>query len=460
MELKTKQNFASAAKTLTQSFEMLLHNETLFLPAHWMTEAIEPTPDPNERIWLPLNQKNLRELGNERCNILFASESELRNFVYMVKQFAIEDSSPVVDLLLRTPDGLKRLNEHGEIEEPDGTFIPNCLLPMLNNDPKDIAFVYETICHWVGSEEDGVSLLHHLATALAPGWSAVKYVLLLGGGRNGKGLLLRMLMGVFGEKNISNVKRQWMAEDSVAIVEVNNKLLNIVMDGPQVYIRDSGTEKTIVAGEPTSVVLKFENTPTRVQTNALFIEGLNSEPKTRDKSPALQARLARFNFPHTFDKDLAFEAQMLSERMLGAFLALLIQHYVHKDELAEKLKPTKYAKELQLDQMLLNSPMLQYIYYLYKQDKNIQLVGMDYDNFIGSFMAWKMGEGYAEMTTIEAEAGFRYCFTINRKTVRVGPNKTSRVRTIGEFKNDAKQLIGLLEGEADDVKDSTDMVEE
>ena len=79
---------------------------------------------------------------------------------------------------------------------------------MLNEDVADKDRVFGVITEWLDSEEEAHSLLHHLATALAPGWSAVKYVLLLGEGRNGKSLLMKMLHQMIGWDNVSSVTRQ------------------------------------------------------------------------------------------------------------------------------------------------------------------------------------------------------------------------------------------------------------
>src|SRR5690606_31537198 len=100
--------------------------------------------------------------------------------------------------------------EEGTLIVPDGTFVPNYVQPQLNESETHKQKVFDTIVEWLGSAEVAKSLLHHLATCLHPGYSAAKYVLLIGEGRNGKGVLLSMLETLFGRENISNITRQMM----------------------------------------------------------------------------------------------------------------------------------------------------------------------------------------------------------------------------------------------------------
>src|SRR5690606_31475051 len=115
---------------------------------------------------------------------------------------------PAEELLVKTEAGLKRLTTDGTLEDPTGAFVPNTLTPMLNEDSAAKKKILRTVAEWVDGEEEANSLLHHLATALAPGWSAVKYVLLLGEGRNGKSVLMKMLQKLLAMENVSHVTRQ------------------------------------------------------------------------------------------------------------------------------------------------------------------------------------------------------------------------------------------------------------
>lgn len=453
LRLTTKQVMADAAHTLATSFELVQHSTTTYIPAHWMTE--EPGPQPaDECIWLPLSRLDKQHLGNRISNILFANDSEITNFDIMLRQFATENNDPVDSLLIRTKVGLRILDEDGVLSKPDGRFRPNVLDPMLNEDEDDKQHVFEVIRDWLNSEEEAHSLLNHLATALSPGWSAVKYILLIGDGRNGKSVLLNMVSDLFGRGNISNVTRQQMADRLPVCSELNNKLLNIVYDGEMTYIKDSSVEKTLIAGEPAVVRMLYENGNTQVQTNALFIEALNSEPKSRDKSGALQKRLSRFFFPNVYKVDKAFERKMRSEKMLGAFLALLLDHYVEQSEIAEKLKQTSTSVALQVEQNLLNSPTHQFITHLVKQDSAWLTKFTDtpvlVDPMVDAFMAWRVQEGFNEYSSADVKRMFKESFLLDWKSIREGSKVVKKQRIVG-VKPDVEALLAQLEGEEDEA---------
>jgi hypothetical protein len=454
LELSSKATLARAARTVAESYELVQHGSHTFIPCHWLTEAIGPLPAA-ERIWQPLTRNDKRRLANQTQNILFATDSELTNFDLMLRQFAIEDESVIQHLLVRTEDGLKMLDETGTLVEPTGQFCPNVLKPVLNTEEAAKAEVFDVIKGWLNSEEEAHSLLHHLATALCPGWSAVKYVLLIGDGRNGKSVLLSMLQDLFGASNVSNVTRQQIAERLPVCVELNNKLLNIIFDGEMAYIKDSSMEKTLIAGEPGYVRLLYENGNTRVQTNALFLEALNSEPKTRDKSGALQKRLSRFWFPNTYPIDMAFEKRMRSDELLGAFLSLLLDHFVTKYELADKLKQTSGSSALQVEQNLLNSPLHQFVSYLVSSDAswNDRLrQPVMVDPLVDSFMAWRVNEGFTEFSTADVKRLFKEGFSTDWKTVREAGKVVKKQRLL-EPKPEILALLNQLKGADEDATD-------
>jgi hypothetical protein len=453
LELKTKKELASYAYTLGTSLQLVRHSSTTYVPADYETLDTTLVPAPERTVWLPYPRHELKLRAASQFGALFGSDSELASFEFMVAQSAQQVDHAVSSLLIKTTEGLRELDEEGQLLVPSGDFRPNFLTPMLNTEQTDKDKVFAVISGWLNSDEEAESLLRHLATSLSPGWSAVKYIMLLGDGRNGKSVMLKMLHRLFGRENVSTVTRQAISEQSAVVTELNGKLLNIVYDGRAEYLKDSGSEKSLVAGEPIPIRKLYESTATIVQTNALFLEGLNREPKTHDKSSALQKRIVRFQFPNVYALDHRFEKAMLSEEMLGAFLALLIDRYVTEDEVAEKLAPTTKAIELQLEQMFANSSGLQFLKYMEETDAMgaVSLLGAPIGELVQKFQSWRLKENdlgsWAEPDVV---AMFQPLLNTERKSLRVG-GEPRKVRVVTSFKTEAQAFLDSLKGEDEDA---------
>lgn len=452
LDLATKKQLAEAAKALASSFALVQRGSTTFIPVDWQTLSPTPTPAPGDSIWLPLEREDKAQLAREVSLILFSSDGELRSFEFMLGQLSTQHRGDVLSILIKTPQGLKVLNARGQLVDPTGDFSPNYVQPLLNDNQADKDLMFATLVEWLDdSEELAHSLLYHLATVLAPHYSAVKYVILIGEGRNGKGVLLAMLSALFGRENVSSITRQMMSEGSPTVSGLNNKLLNIVYDGEMGYIKESSMEKTLVAGEPVSVRLLYESGTTRVQTNALFVEALNLEPKTRDKSSALQKRLARFRFPKVYKQDQAFLETMTSEPMLGALLSLLVDHYVRREDVAEKLELTQASLDLQLDQVFLGSPVLQFMEHLGSTDPSaiakIESGNMTTETFLASFKPWAQSQGMSDRGDGDLLAMMNNSFNVGWKSQRVNGVPTNK-RTIRSIRPETLKALEQLKGPA------------
>jgi hypothetical protein len=458
--LKNKQQLAQESETLATSFEYVYYLDRLYAPMDYETEDDSVIPTDDRKCWKPMDHKAVMRKARAQFDTLFDSEAQLQSFYMKVVQASqhpeADDHYSPSSLLVKTSTGLKTLKADGKLHDPDGSFNPNLLSPVLNEDPKIKAEVREVLNNWLGNEPTEVeSLLNHLATALNPDWSAGKYVLLIGNGRNGKSVLMKMLASVFGRSNCSGISRQDLSEKSPALFDLNSKLLNIVFDGMAVYLKDSGTEKSIITGEEVGVRKLYSSTLATVRTNALFVEGLNQEPKSKDKSSALQARLVRFWFPNKYPVDSDFEKRMLSEEYLGAFLSLLMDHFVKQDEAAAKLAPTARSFDLQLEHMEENSMAMQFLMHVEETDPlgaEAALLGMEFAELTKLFSSWRLKLNDLSVWDPVAVAQlFRPVLLSERRSKRVaGKSHPSKVRVVTGFTQDALDLLAAQRVEVDD----------
>lgn len=465
---RTKKELTQLANDMASGYAIVKCNHTLYLPVNFRTLDIDQNLPPEERVWVPLTMPQVLDLAQQTSKVMFYSDGEKSSFYGMVEQAAKPAYSTPGTVLLVVDDALVELRPDGKLHDPTLEFCPSFISTPINNDEATKAEVHATLVEWLDdSEEDAESLLAHLATALAPHWSAVKYVLLIGEGRNGKSVLMKMIMALLGSHNVSHVTRQDMSASKSTCLDLQSRMANIVFDGPASYLKDSGPEKSLIAGEVTPIRRLYSSLTTPVQTNGLFIEGLNREPKTGDKSLALQKRLVRFQFTRTYELDYRFETRMLSPEILGAFLALLLEHYVKQSEVHTKLKPTQTATNLQLEQMHTNSMPFQFISWFDENDALAVegLIGEQIPDVAAKFKQWRL----TEMGDInvwndkDVEQMLTPLFTTERKSKRIN-GRVRKVRVITGFQLQLAQFIEYLRGEeeaSDHASDSgTTLVDE
>jgi phage/plasmid-associated DNA primase len=441
------------AEILATSFQYVFFNKRLYAPVDYVDVDAGVVPDVERTTWVPISDDMLQVKALQQFDTMFKDPRQQQSFQFMVEQSAIRVFDAQPWLLVKTAQGLRVLKEDGTLHEPDGTFIPNTIRWEINENADDKAELLSTITDWVGGDEEIVtSLLRHLATALAPHWSAGKYVLLIGNGRNGKSLLMNMLQVLFGRDNCSGITRQQISEADKALFDLNNKLLNIVFDGPAEFLKDSGREKSLITGEAISIRKLYANTSTTVQTNALFIEGLNQEPRSRDKSSALQARLVRFVFPNKYPDDQDFWNHMHSERMLGALLSLLIDHYVLQSQVAVMLSPSQASRLAQIEHSVDNSLALQFLIHLDETETlplEEYLLDMLFSDMASQFQSWRKACGdptpWDTQTLLNM---FRPVLDTERKSVWDTAVASSRKkRVISGLTEDTMLVINALRGE-------------
>lgn len=449
--VKNKRELADEANTFAGSFECVLYRDTVYIPMDFETKEWTLPVSPERKMWQPLNEVSLCRMAREQFQTVF-TKSDGPEFEHMVKQACVLYDEEPIGILIRTADGIRELRDNGKLFVPGNRFVPNILPVPLNTDPDDKARVFAVLVEWLNSEEEATALLRHLATALAPSWSAVRYVLLLGDGRNGKSVLMQMMQTLFGRTNVSGVSRQNIAEKSPVVVDLNGKLLNIIFDGVAEYLKDSGLEKSLVAGEEVSIRKLYSSTLTTVRTNALFIEGLNREPKSSDKSSALQERLVRFWFKNTYEDDLEFKDEMLSDRVLGALLSLLLDNYVVKRDKRTMLAPTQESLSLRIEHMESNSLALQFLAYLMDSGKFDDLNDATLDELTDMFRRWRLRDGDMGVWTKDnVRTLFKPVLDFERRSKRIG-NKVTKVVVVSALKKDARLLMqDQVEEEADAV---------
>ena len=161
----------------------------------------------------------------------------------------------------------------------------------------------------------------------------------------------------------------------------------------------------------------------------------------------------RFNFPNVYQMDYTFHDRMTSEPMLGALLSLLIDRYVKKSEVAEKLKLTRESLDLQMEQVWMGNSVLQFIEHVTSTNPkfldDLTAGQVMVDTFTASFKPWLESQGQHERSDGDMLGMLKTAFDIGWKTVRVNGRPTSQ-RRIKSVRPETLLALEQMKGVLDD----------
>ena len=134
---------------------------------------------------------------------------------------------------------------------------------------------------------------------LVPDTSHHKAFLFLGGGSNGKSVLIDVLGALLGKDNISATPLQSLGEDKWAAASLVGKLANLCADLPAATQKDTSTFKLLVAGDEVKAEEKYRP-PFTFRPFARLVFSANEAPGTVDVSHGYWRRWITIPFPRRF----------------------------------------------------------------------------------------------------------------------------------------------------------------
>jgi P4 family phage/plasmid primase-like protien len=148
--------------------------------------------------------------------------------------------------------------------------------------------------------------------------SIEKFLILIGGGSNGKSVLLNIISEVVGKKYISHLDPNQL-KDYKQIVEMSGKKLNIAPDVRSSAMMSSAM-KTLVSGERVEAWEMYRGMKTIISPPLVF--SMNELPKTEDNSNGMVRRMLPVFFSVTIpeeeqDKELA--NKIIASELSGVF---------------------------------------------------------------------------------------------------------------------------------------------
>lgn len=170
-------------------------------------------------------------------------------------------------------------------------------------------------------KEKARALLEMLGYTLMTHCRHERFIMLIGGGSNGKSVLLSVLEALLGSENVSGVQPSQF-DRAFSRAHLHMKLANIVTEIREGEVIADAALKGIVSGEPATVEHKFQD-PFVMRPYATCWFGTNHMPHTRDFSDALFRRALVIRFNRKFDASLGQTDPMLKEKLLAELPGIL-----------------------------------------------------------------------------------------------------------------------------------------
>lgn len=150
--------------------------------------------------------------------------------------------------------------------------------------------------------EENPELLFEIITYLiTPNNKHEKAVVLVGSGRNGKSVYLKLCRAFLGKDNISAVSLQTLSGDRFATSSLFGKMANISADIPNKRVADSSIFKTLVSGKDlVDAQYKNQNAFT-FECSAKLLFSCNELPKTSDNSDGYMRKWLILKFNRKFE---------------------------------------------------------------------------------------------------------------------------------------------------------------
>jgi putative DNA primase/helicase len=207
-------------------------------------------------------------------------------------------------------------------------------------------FLYDIFRDDPDREAKAQSLLEHIGYTLMPHAAHERFVMLIGGGANGKSVLLQVLSALCGATNVAGVQPSEFT-NRFQRAHLHMKLANIVTELKQGAVIADAELKAITSGEVTTVEHKH-GAPFEMRAFSTCWFGTNHMPHTRDFSDALFRRATIFQFNRTFaphEQDPYIKTRLLSE--LPAILTRALIAYQHAVTHGFTVAPSSEAAKLQ-----------------------------------------------------------------------------------------------------------------
>lgn len=157
---------------------------------------------------------------------------------------------------------------------------------------------FDKFLDWALAPEDVPRVWEIIGYLMMPGNPLQRAVLLVGGGGNGKGVLLHVIKELLGERNCTSVPLHDFAENRFATAELFGRLANICGDIDATFLENTSRIKEIT-GEDTVMGERKGQDPFYFKPWCKLVFSANAIPGSADASVGFTRRFEVVEFPNT-----------------------------------------------------------------------------------------------------------------------------------------------------------------
>jgi P4 family phage/plasmid primase-like protien len=214
----------------------------------------------------------------------------------------------------------------GELKSHTPEYLSLVQLPVSYNSgaacPKIIKFFSQVL-----TKEGITTIVRILGYCLDRSTRHEKAIMLVGPGRNGKSVLIKLIEALVGQENVSHASLQELLSDRFAGSDLYCKLVNTFADLEADRLTNTGRFKTLVSGDSIRAQRKHQQAFS-FRNYAKLIFSTNKIPESEDKSYAYYRRWVILSFNRVFegeDEDTNLINTLVTEEELSGLLNLALK---------------------------------------------------------------------------------------------------------------------------------------
>jgi len=225
--------------------------------------------------------------------------------------------------LLNLENGIYNTKTHELLPHTPG-IVTTVRVPVKYNPEADCPGIKKFLTE-ILDPDDISSMQELIGYTLYRKYSIHKIAMFIGGGENGKGVLIELLTRMLGNDNVANIEPYALTKNNFATAAMMNKLANLHADITNRALENTGMLK-MLTGDWITCDRKFKE-PVTFRNYAKMIFSGNQLPETTDKTHAFFRRILVFFFPNTFtvekgnrrDREEMIQEMTTEEELSGLF---------------------------------------------------------------------------------------------------------------------------------------------